>query len=707
MSVMSCIRLTGKAILDQPTTSKVGARIFSRYLSRISATRHVVSTQSCISPSNDNAFPNHGRRIVTRRYTSLESRDVVISKWTELGISKPLADRLITSYPHILQPTPAQKLFLLAVGAGKEVYLKDEMGRGKTLALALSAMSLATKSSTKAIRMMIIVPTPYLAHQIYSQLVNLSSDSSVDDQTESLFTLLRPNQLSASSQGSTPSGLELPETPIILATPKDLLLYDLGDSGNGNLALDKLEYIFLDEPDTMIGSIPSRHATAEMLKNHTLFRHPPPIISVLNKLLNIRTIKHQIREKGRYITKEELDYSKRKNDVKTIWISSSLNKDFKRLIKTRGWIQRNNKNLVDLDFTDAASDKLKELKNKLLMAVENKMPKSIHTARSDQDNHNQVEPEHYALVVDSTDGSMSSLDQNSSAPSNNTRPNSKGEDVIKGTKQNELPIEIIESLSLLHITSLPPKGKFSLVLPPESISLNYLSEELSNLGIDSLILTPELLHLGLDMKLIQQSLTETDQEDIDNEGIRIEDQSKDNFSQLPILLCQRSSITGIHLNELHTIYLLHGLNFNALSPKQKKLNNGIKNKLDFYDLVSGRLGRLGTGTGTGTFSSNNPNSDKRQRVISIVMNDTEDERRLKDLFNNHNQDTTVHKRALQTWNMKQLQLALDSELDIDGNDQQEEGDDKMGKMAFNESKPVQLNKIEQHPSSDTDLNQVR
>lgn len=42
-----------------------------------------------------------------------------------------IARRLLSAFPHIEAPTPAQRAFLLTVNKGKDVYLKDHMGRGK------------------------------------------------------------------------------------------------------------------------------------------------------------------------------------------------------------------------------------------------------------------------------------------------------------------------------------------------------------------------------------------------------------------------------------------------------------------------------------------------------------------------------------------------------------------------------------------------
>lgn len=61
------------------------------------------------------------------------TEDVVkpqLFSWTGLGVSFPILEQLAKAFPHVQEPTPAQRLFLLAVLSGNEVYLRDAMGRG-------------------------------------------------------------------------------------------------------------------------------------------------------------------------------------------------------------------------------------------------------------------------------------------------------------------------------------------------------------------------------------------------------------------------------------------------------------------------------------------------------------------------------------------------------------------------------------------------
>ncbi|WWD00485.1 hypothetical protein V866_007400 [Kwoniella sp. B9012] len=653
-----CLK-AGQSLLDRPTSSKIGARVFSRYLSTVkgSSINHHLPLSNVAAPYEAATTRwNQKSSLPLQRYIHTETtNEDAISRWTELGISRPLAERLISSYPHIIQPTPAQKLFLLAVGAGKEVYLKDDMGRGKTLALALSAMNIALRSDSNTTQngVMILLPTPHLAQQVHHHLANLSPT-----ETQESFTLIRfnsnhPSQTFAQASAKTHSQLDLPNKPIIISTPKDLQSYDLSPS-----SLPSLRYIFLDEPEHLIGPIPSRHSTSQMLVSHPLFRHPPPIVSTLNDLLNILPAVPSRRQK------EEggiLDYSKRRDEINMIWVSSGMNKDLKRLIKIRGWIRKSNRHvkdgLIDLDFTQGASDKLKDVRKRLLDAVEERITKRSSTQTKENqkvsgiedeggwknayiDGHEQIEPEHYVLVIDSKDGSITSLNLHAPTlqddPTKEIVDEDREDEVIR---KREIPIEMIETLSLIHATTSSPSKGYSLILPPEGISLNLLSEELANLGISSLILTPDLVDITLSQ--------------LDELQKQNRDETEVNGGGLPLLLGTRSSIPGLHLPELQTIYLLDGLDIKGLSKKQRK-SGGVKDRYGWYGLVKGRLGRLGS----------NAIGRERQRVVSLVMGGTEEEMRLRELFGK-SENANGKKMELKDWDLKGLEDALSEMMHVE------------------------------------------
>ncbi|KAK8846839.1 hypothetical protein IAR55_005927 [Kwoniella newhampshirensis] len=571
---------------------------------------HTLGRAASVQPS---PRPNthHGLLRATSSASSDETETV--SRWMNMGISKSLIDQLELRFPHIQHPTPAQRLFSLAVSSGNEVYLKDDMGRGKTLALAIAAVNLVLRDPSTTSQIVIIVPTPHLVHQVCDHLTKLTPSSSPSTD-QPLFTLLRSMQTVTTSTKS--SSLPMPSTPIIISTPKTMAEYDL--------TLPRLSHIFLDEPDTMTGQIPPRYTAGKNLIHHRINRHPPPIVDVMNRLLGIRT-----NHEGR------LNFDRRRDDVMTIWISATMTREFKRFVKTRGWV-RKEKGVVDLDFTDGASEKQVELRERLLGAVMTQTISEVDSTGSnaaasrvdgDKGEHEQSEPEHYALVVDSDTGDILPMEDGPPSPTMLKRT------VTCFEENGQLSSYLLETLALLHATSPPPLGAYALALPPEGVSLDQLGKDLSKLGVSTSILTPEILQMGL------PTITEEDAP--------------------PILLAQRSSLPGLHLNELHTIYLLSGLDCAGLSPKQKR-SGGVVDRMRIYNLVSGRLGRLGTTQSDEVVGEN-------QKVVSIVMAGSEEEKRLKDLFfdglqRQHEEGGVQVKRELKVWDMGKLNRLVEDEV---------------------------------------------
>jgi hypothetical protein len=123
----------------------------------------------------------------------------------------------------------------------------------------------------------------------------------------------------------------------------------------------------------------------------------------------------------------------------------------------------------------------------------------------------------------------------------------------------------------------------SLVLPPEGTSLDSLSRQLALLEISCTILTP----------------------------------GQDPPSSTSLLLTRRSAVPGLHIDNLHTIYLLHGLDM-AGAPKAVGGVAATRQREAWYDLVTGRLGRLGMAGGG--------------RVVSLVMRGSSEEEGISRLF---------------------------------------------------------------------------
>lgn len=164
---------------------------------------------------------------------------------------------------------------------------------------------------------------------------------------------------------------------------------------------------------------------------------------------------------------------------------------------------------------------------------------------------------------------------------------------------------------------------------------------MASLGVSTSLLTPEVLRIGIPPVA---------------EGVAP-----------PILLAARSSVTGLHLPQLQTVYMLGGLDVQGLSQAQRK-NKGVGERMGFYDTVTGRLGRLGTDAVVDA-SVGEGGEGETQKVVSLVLAGSEEHDKLAKMFfgdakgNKEDGEIEVVKRKkLSEWDMESLNQILEQEL---------------------------------------------
>lgn len=383
-----------------------------------------------------------------------------------------------------------------------------------------------------------MVPSIYLMSQLHQWMLALQ-----DPEAPSKVHCLGPHDA------------DLPEKlpTILLTTPTALFALQTPPP------LAAVHHVILDEPDTQIKPIPSRHFSARNLPQHPINVHPPPATRILDHLLGI------VRSpdgKG--------DFSGRLDDVQTVWCSASLNAPFRAFVHTRGWHRVDKSQVVNLDYS-------------LKPGIEG----------------GAAEVQHYCIIVDPVTGVLSDLKEYASPPAS-TLPISKP---IKGLT---FPPVLLEALAMLHVSAPTPPGKTSLVLAPEGTSLAKLGDELSGLGLSS-----QILDTASEKHPEQTALPD-------------------------LYLLPRSQAAGLHLDNLHTVYLLSGLDQKSLTPRQQKLG-GTTARIRAYDGYQGRVGRLGTDLGGG----------EPQRVVTIVESGGSEEHLMqKVFFTEHSADREV---SLSEW----------------------------------------------------------
>jgi len=171
-----------------------------------------------------------------------------------------------------VDPTPIQARAIPLVLSGRDVIGSAQTGTGKTAAFALPILSRLDRHQAAGPRALILEPTRELAAQVEASFVDYSKFT--DLQTLVIF--------GGVGYGKQNDGLKA-GADVIVATPGRLLDH----LEQGNLRLDKVEYVVLDEADRMLdmGFLPDVRRILEKCprKRHTaLFSATiPPQIETL------------------------------------------------------------------------------------------------------------------------------------------------------------------------------------------------------------------------------------------------------------------------------------------------------------------------------------------------------------------------------------------------------------------------------------------
>lgn len=222
----------------------------------------------------------------------------------------------------------------------------------------------------------------------------------------------------------------------------------------------------------------------------------------------------------------------------TVWVSATMSSLMRRTVRHRGWASGN---VVDLDFSVDASTKAQRDRADILA----QLPVAQEGVRKEESI-----VRHYALSIHPATGDMANMSTTDEAYTSPVAAHSR--------KSGEIHPQLIEALALIHSASPPPSGTTSLILPPEGSSLDRLTAALNELGIRASVLPP-----GID---------------------RTEDDAT-------VLITPRSAVPGLHIPNLFRVYLLSGLDMSSVP--QQQYSRRLKERMTFYELVTGRMGRLG------------------------------------------------------------------------------------------------------------------
>lgn len=362
--------------------------------------------------------------------------------------------------------------------------------------MAIASLQLALQGE----KVLIIVPSLQLSDQVATLLTALTPDALTDNRS---VTLTTPQ---AALQDRQPLGA-------------------------------RFSTLMIDEPEAMLAPLPPRHLPPPALKSHPFSRHPPPLASLLDRILLDR-------KDGR--------------KPRTVWTGAELNGLLKRVIRQRGWASRD---ALELDFGVGATQRAKADIEAVTGA-----PSTIPP--------NPPIVKHVALLVDAFTGEAVPYEEDVET----------AVDALPRYRSGRPEIEqaIIDNL-ISYETHLESgaSNPTSLVVPPEGHPLDLLAARINQTSIarGSPTSTPMCSVIG-----VSTGSTET--------AMRV---------------VSRSAIPGLDIPSLRRIYLVDGLDLSGLSPAQRA-RGGLKRRLGFYDIVTGRLGRLGSVT-----------AESGGEVISLVV----------------------------------------------------------------------------------------
>ena len=314
--------------------------------------------------------------------------------------------------------------------------------------------------------------------------------------------------------------------------------------------------VFIDEPESLLSPLPARHLQGGTLKSHPFHKHPPPLTTLLDRLAR--------------------SVARSKTETKMVWVGAELNGLLKRIVRQRGWAGMD---ALELDFEGLAARARKDIESVTRIEIgaegtnEERLVPGV--------DRSLVKVEHLAYVV-----GMTGIKPFTSGVVGRDLPNHRtGRPIIEDS--------MIEAVVQYQQQYPTPEGTTTLILPLEGYPLDLLATRLT--AFASAVKMP--MSITTIIPTSQDSHREND----------------------PILLVPRSAVPGLDIPNLSRIILLNGLDLAGLSPAQRS-RGGIKKRAAFYDVVSGRLGRLGSVTYKYRYQNSFPG-----QVVSFVTEDSGEE----------------------------------------------------------------------------------
>jgi hypothetical protein len=236
-------------------------------------------------------------------------------------------------------------------------------------------------------------------------------------------------------------------------------------------------------------------------------------------------------------------------ETRMIWVGAELNGLLKRTVRQKGWAGMD---ALELDFDDAGQRALKDIGSLSGSRVNEVINDDSVIENGLKPDLGQVE--HLAYAVGPTGVYPLFPGIKSDMPTYRIGRPIIDDDIIGAIVQYQAQNPTLE-------------GTTTLLLPPEGYPLDLLATRLISFASTA---------------QVPISITTTIPSSIEAD---VEKNS--------IILTSRSAVPGLDIPKLSRIILINGLDLAGLSPAQRS-RGGAKKRAAFYDVVAGRLGRLGS-----------------------------------------------------------------------------------------------------------------
>jgi hypothetical protein len=239
-------------------------------------------------------------------------------------------------------------------------------------------------------------------------------------------------------------------------------------------------------------------------------------------------------------------------NIRMVWVGAEMNGLLKRTIRHRGWAGLDALEL-DFEFDGRSSRPVKDMDS---LAGSLAMEGPVGSG----------EVEHESYLV----GSGGITPYVPGQAGRDPPPYRTGRPII--------PDAMIQAVVQYQANHLPLDGTTTMILPPSGYPLDLLATRLTSHASKSKV--------PMSITNIIPTSTETEPNSI--------------------LITPRSAVPGLDIPNLSRVILLDGLDLAGVSPAQRS-RGGMKKRTAFYEVIRGRLGRLGSVT-----------SEKGGQVVSFI-----------------------------------------------------------------------------------------